>query len=454
MNTALELTPFQIRVSAIEEGAGNILRLPAFPTSGVSALARVDRATGAAELAWIPLLDGLRLGLPEAAHQRLRGRLYELAAAKLGRMLLGAPPVPDEVPVVDLTLPCLDKRTAANRAEPWSEPDGLPELGGFAQAIVSGWLATVRRERELPPLEWTHRAAMTGAAAKAVLQPLVSWYRGSEEDLPAWDPNAEYEVDFSVSLEGAAAAGWYRLGPERTYDFFRNLVRVSSSVQAAVRRWLPALWMTDGLLFDHPREAVALLAYASLPPLLARSRRNYTYDPVDAGSLKQALTQCARKIQRQLQIWYPALVALRHEAAEELHPRWHSRWSADLLRRGKRVQALLANEAWLIDQLVNFAAEFQPHVGLSELSGSIRRARAIHAALDARFRRWWDGRSAQPLIGLLLLEATSALSTAPVRLTVSLRKRDGSGEIAAPIVLRASRAAALEENAPRSSEAA
>jgi hypothetical protein len=454
MNTALELTPFQIRVSAIEEGTSNILRLPAFPTSGVSALARVDRAAGTAELVWIPLLDGLRLGLPEPGHQRLRGRLYELAARKLGRLLLGTAPAPGEVPVVDLTLPCLDKRMAANRAEIWNEPQPAAELGGFAQTIVSGWLATVRQERELPPIEWTHRAAMTGATARAILQPLLSWYRGGEEDLPAWDLSSEYEIDFSVSLDGAAAAGWYELGPERTYDFFRSLVRVSCAAQAAVRRWLPALWLTDARMFDHPREAVALLAYASLPPLLARSRRNYTYDPVDAASLKQALSQCARKIQRQLQIWYPTLVAQGHEAAEELHPRWHSRWSADLTRRGKRVQALLANEAWLIDQLVNFAAEFQPHVRLSELSGPIRRARAIHAALDARFRRWWDGRSAQPLIGLLLLEATSALSAAPVHLTVSLRKRDGSGEISAPIVLRASRAAAAEEEAPRSSEAA
>ena len=454
MNTASELTPFQIRVCALEEGTSGILRLPPFQTTGVAALARLDRTAGTSELAWIPLQDGLRLGLPEAEHQHLRGRLYEIAANKLGRVAASLCDATDEVPMIDVALPCLDKRMSQNREDHWITVDGAPEYGGFAQAIAAGWLTTVRGETELPPMEWTFEAKMNGAAAKAILPPLLESYRAAEEELPQWPLDGSYNVHFQVSLTGMAAGGWYQLGSERTYEFFRSLSRVSTAAQAAIRRWLPVLWLNDGRMFDRPREAAALLAYSSLPPMLARSRRNYTYDPLDTESLKQALVHCGRKIQRQLQNWYPSLAAMKHVAAEQFHPRWHSRWAAEFTRHSKRIRTLLANEAWLIDQLVNFAAEFQPHASVSELTGTIRRARAMHATLDARFRRWWDGRQAHNLIGLILLEATSAFSTAPVNLTVTLKRVEANSGPAAPIILRASRGACTREDAPRSSEAA
>ncbi|MEP7367588.1 MAG: hypothetical protein ABI972_30375, partial [Acidobacteriota bacterium] len=139
---------------------------------------------------------------------------------------------------------------------------------------------------------------------------------------------------------------------------------------------------------------------------------------------------------------------------EQLHPRWHSRWAAELSRHCKRVQTLLANEAWLIDQLVNFGAQFQTHAAGAELTGTVRWARTVHASLERRFRRWWDGRQAMELLGLVLLEATSALSAAPVHLTVTIRQIGTSGAPPAPIVLRASRCASTLEDAPQSSEAA
>ncbi|MEP7367928.1 MAG: hypothetical protein ABI972_32090, partial [Acidobacteriota bacterium] len=332
MNTASVLTPFQIRVCAIEEGPGSVLRLPPFQSTAVAALARVDHVNGTAELAWMPLRDGLNLGLEETEFQCVRGRLYEIAVQKLGRLLMGKARTTDEAPIIDVALPCLDKRMAANRSAHWVSVDGSAEFGGFAQAIAAGWLTAARGETELPPMEWTLDTEMNGATANAILAPLLESYRGYEQELPHWATDGNYKVDFHVSLDGAAAAGWYQLGSERTYDFFRKLARVSSAAQTAIRRWLPVLWLGDGMMFSHPREAAALLAYASLPAIVARSRRNYTYDPLDAISVKQALVHCGRKIQRQLQIWYPALVAMKHDSAEQLHPRWHSRWAAELSR--------------------------------------------------------------------------------------------------------------------------
>lgn len=456
MNTASKLIRFYLRVCAIEEGPNGVLRLPPFQTTAVAAMARVEGERGDAVLAWVPLQDGLQLGLAEAEHQRVRQRLYEIAAAKLGGRVVRGEVAEGEVPVIDVALPCLDKRMSANRRAHWAVVNGEAEFAGFAQVMASGWLAAEREEMELPPLAWSFETGMRGSVARALLAPLLEYYRGGEGALPPWPPGADYKVEFAVTLDGHAAAGWYGLGSERTYDFFKSVSRMSMVVQAAFRRWLPVLWLNDGRMFDHAREAAALLGYASLPPLLARSRRNYTYDPVDAVSLKQALTRCGRKIQRQLQNWYPALLAMEHTEAEEMHPRWHSKWAAELTRYSKRIQILLANEAWLIDQLVNFAAGFAQRRGRSELAGTVRDARAIHGALDARLRRWWDGRQAQALIGLLLVEATSAFAASPVQLAVTLRRVDAGGKADAPIVLKASRAAAARQDrdAPQASEAA
>jgi hypothetical protein len=117
-----------------------------------------------------------------------------------------------------------------------------------------------------------------------------------------------------------------------------------------------------------------------------------------------------------------------------VHPRWHSRWSGDLMRNGKRIQTLLANEAWLIDQFVNFAAGLKDVAALPTLNGCIRMGRELQGSLDSRLRRWWDGRQAQALNSLMLLEATAALTSEPVRFSLSLRKVVARQQLEAPVV--------------------
>lgn len=438
MNRTPFLTPFRLRLAALEEGGGGALRLPPFTTTLSDAHARVDPVTGDAVLTCMPLDDGLRLGLPEREEQQLRARLYEAGAARLGRRLAAFPAVAGEAPVVDLALPTLEKRMAAARAEMWRGADGEAGDGGYAQSIASGWLAARQDAATLPPLSWSHECRLSGHMARALLKPLWEAYQGASPmaSIPA---NAAYQARIEVTLPGHAMSGWYGLGPERTHGFFKSLTRVSASVQLALRNWLPLLWMGDGELFHTPREGVSLLAYASLPALLARSRRNYTYDPVDNTSWLQALTYATRRLQKQLQVWYPALAALDHPAAELVHPRWHSRWSSDLMRNGKRIQTLLANEAWLVDQFVNFAAGMEGLAGQPSLNGCIRKGRELHGALDARLRRWWDGRQAQALNSLLLIEATSALTREPVSLAISLRKLVARQAPEGPLVLSARR---------------
>lgn len=438
MNRTPFLTPFRLRLAALEESSGGALRLPPFTTTISDAQARVDPVAGDAVLTAMPLDDGLRLGLPEREEQRLRAHLYEIAAARLGRRLAAFPAVPGEVPVVDLALPALEKRMAAARAEHWQRASGDTGDGGYAQAIASGWLSARQDESPLPPLSWTHECRLSGHMARALLKPLWESYEGSSA-MPAIPANAAYEARIEVTLPGRAMSGWYGLGPERTHGFFKSLTRVSASIQRALRSWLPLLWMGDGELFHSPREGVSLLAYASLPALLARSRRCYTYDPVDSTSWLQALTYASRRLQKQLQVWYPALTALDHPAAELVHPRWHSRWGSDLMRNGKRIQTLLANEAWLIDQFVNFAAGMEDLAGEPSLNGCIRKGRELHGALDARLRRWWEGRQAQALNSLLLLEATSALTREPVSLAISLRKLVARQAPEEPLLLLARR---------------
>jgi len=452
MNPTPFLTPFRLRLAALEEGIGGALRLPPYTTTHTDAQARVDPATGQATLTYLPLDDGLRLGLDPHDERRLRARLYELAAGRLGHRLASFPPTPDEVPVIDLTLPALEKRLTANRAGEWMTAGGAPDDGGYAQAIASGWLAARHGETALPPLAWSHECRLSGHMARALLRPV--WESFSDAPLPSFPANAVYETRIEVTLPGHAMGAWYGLGPERTHDFFKALTRVSAALQTALRNWLPLLLMTEHDLFQPPREGVSLLAYASLPALIARSRRSYTYDPLDSASWSQAITHATKRIQKQLQVWYPALAALDHPAAELIHPRWHSRWSGDLMRNGKRIQTLLANETWLIDQFVNFAASLEGLAGQSTLNGCIRKGRDLHALLDSRLRRWWDGRQALPLNSLLLLEATTALTSEPAQLSISLRKMAPRQQPEAPMVFTARRGAAAPAESVNTSEAA
>lgn len=191
---------------------------------------------------------------------------------------------------------------------------------------------------------------------------------------------------------------WRDAPDESDALYFRTWKRVSVALQMALRRWTPELYFRDASRYEDRAEAFPVVVYSACRVFYGRTKTEFTYDVADPRTLDTALRAIGRPIQ---DILGPAAQRLKDNGRVELGWRYAPVWHRDVLvavrKKPKRLVALLAREAKIIDAVID--------LGTSRTSAAAYRCAKISNAT----LRNLCGVDMRELLPAILNEATMVL---------------------------------------------
>jgi hypothetical protein len=205
-------------------------------------------------------------------------------------------------------------------------------------------------------------------------------------------------------------------------------------VQSALRLWLPTLWFRDARRFAQTERALPLLFWAATEPFEAKNRASLTYDLFDHDAMERALRSGHRRLPALFSQVHASLEAAGQPRIARLYdPDERSEARTALRQRPRNFRSLLAVETFCVNQLIQLAAAGQ-HVRSLSFDHPIR-ALKLTGEFSERFatvvqqklsRLFGDNEDFSPLAGIVLAEATAALTGRRDRLQAAVRiERDG-----------------------------
>jgi hypothetical protein len=168
---------------------------------------------------------------------------------------------------------------------------------------------------------------------------------------------AEATRDRAATLALTATA-WKDAPNEYAPRYFQAWQRVSMALQRAVRGWVPKLYFTSVERYEDRDAAYPMVVYEACRVCYGRPRTEFTYDVADPETLPGA----CRMIGRAMQTALAPIEKRLHEAgktvlAHRYAPVWHQDILAAVRKRPKRLVGLLADEAMLINALIDLGTE-------------------------------------------------------------------------------------------------
>jgi hypothetical protein len=148
---------------------------------------------------------------------------------------------------------------------------------------------------------------------------------------------------------------WGRTPVETDPDHFETWQRVAVALQRALRKWIPAAYLSQHPSnYEDRRTAYQFVVYESCRPFFGQPRTEFTYDIADPDTLPSALRCPGRAMRRVLHRIQAELYA---RGCPELARRYLPVWQADVLRevrhRPELLIRLIANEARLINAVID-----------------------------------------------------------------------------------------------------
>jgi len=200
-----------------------------------------------------------------------------------------------------------------------------------------------------------------------------------------------------------ASAAW-RNAPEETDPlYFRTWQRASIALQRALRRWTPEIYFRDAARFEDRGEAFSVVVYAGSRVFYGRPKTEFTYDVADPRTLELALRAIGRPIQNILGPMSGRLEGIGQPALGRRYaPVWHHDVLAAVKKRPKRLIALLAREAKIIDAVID--------LGTSRNAGAAYRCAKISNATLRNMLLPAAGDDMRELLPAILNEATIVLA--------------------------------------------
>ncbi len=277
----------------------------------------------------------------------------------------------------------------------------------------------------------------------AILAPVAAAYAfgRSVNDLCGSLPESwnDVEVSLTLSLPGEAGTAWFELPQERSpahADVFRHLSR---RVQAALRRWLPYLYLCDVSRFEQKETAIPVLVYQAGKPFYRKLGREFTYDPINPSSFQLALRKSSSALPSRLAAVRRMLAegGMDH-LAEAYHPKLAPRILRKLRRVNRQFQNLLAADELFIDHFLalgNRARELKDEVTGGEAPRFLLRVvLELTKGLHPKLRRLYAGQDMTVLAPILLIEATSALNAvlgrpAPIEAVLRIASSGGGAQV-------------------------
>jgi hypothetical protein len=266
---------------------------------------------------------------------------------------------------------------------------------------------------------------------------LCAWGRVLEAYGLAWPalPSAPVTATLLVRIPGETVEVWCSAPHSRDPEFFPTMSNVSRTMQAALRRWLPALYLSDLDRYNEPSAVLPLLAYQSSPPYTGKRKGDFCYDAMDQTAVEKALMSSAPALTAVLAQTQSMLRAAgREHAAGFYDPAQAKYLLASTLRQRRNFCSLLVADAFFVEEVLHLAdcARELSAVSRQNPKRALRNMSRYGAALVQTFhrklRRLYAGEDFRALGSILLSEATMALCGRrgePVELAATLTIESG-----------------------------
>jgi hypothetical protein len=195
----------------------------------------------------------------------------------------------------------------------------------------------------------------------------------------------------------------WRDAPDETGPLYsRTWKHVSVALQKALRRWTLEIYFRDGARFANRDDAFPMVVYAAARVFHGRTKTEFTYDLADPRTLDAAVRAIGQPIQNILK---PMAERLKRSGQVTLGWRYAPVWHRDVLaavrKRPKRLVALLAREAKIIDAVIDLGTS-------RDAAAAFRCAKTANATLR-NMLPYGCGEDMRELLGAVLDEATAVL---------------------------------------------
>jgi hypothetical protein len=335
---------------------------------------------------------------------------------------------------LEVHLPFMDRRSwqtsldTVARAEVLASDDGrifvdhlsAEDVIAKPPAFQSSMLFTgVFSARDGEPRNDNFTLRFTDRRVMGATDGLCAWGKVLEAYGLAWPalPAAPVTATLLVKIPGEAVEAWCSAPHSRDPEFFPTMSNVSRAMQAALRRWLPALYLSDLDSYNEPSAVLPLLAYQCSPPYVGRRKGDLCYDAMDQTAVEKALMSSAPALTAVLAQTQSMLRAAgRDHAAGFYDPAQAKYLLASTLRQRRNFCSLLVADACFVEEVLHLAdcarelstlSRNNPKRALRNMS---RYGAALVRTFHRKLRRLYAGEDFRALGSILLSEATMALS--------------------------------------------
>ncbi|HEY3441012.1 MAG TPA: hypothetical protein VGK29_09685 [Paludibaculum sp.] len=283
-----------------------------------------------------------------------------------------------------------------------------------SRMIIAATLSAADREpvNDNFSLTFTHtRDLRPGQDNQAFLQ-ILATYGIRDAVIPA----APSRATLTLTLPGTVVQDWTRVPLTRSELLAPILARVSLTLQAALRRWLPLVYLSAPARYAKPAVVLPLLAYQFSQPFARVGLRQYSYDAMDPASVLAALNSALPRLKVPLSRIQTLLAAAGKPAlAARYNPESLPSILRSVLDQQRHFAALLAADSFFIEQVLALA-RYNRDLSTTATRNPTRLARDLHrfaadfvSVFHRRLSRLYGGQEFTPLGSLLLIEATVSL---------------------------------------------
>ncbi|MBI5281264.1 MAG: hypothetical protein HY858_06235 [Candidatus Solibacter usitatus] len=340
---------------------------------------------------------------------------------------------------IEIHLPFMDRRTWRESLESVARAEIIPDPSG--RLFVYSAEASSTNTRGLSAARDEQQSALVFAAAFSARddEPFNDNFSLTFSDTRSLEAGREYpawrrvleayglpapqtsdrpsKATLALSVPGYLAEAWMHSPHSRDDLFFPIMCRVSRAMQSAARRWLPALYLDDLRKYSSPSVVQPLLVYQCSLPYTGIRKGQFCYDHMDPAAVEKALNSSTRKLPEVLgQVQKMLRASGQGRTADYYEPKDTRYILAGVLRRRKQLTALLAGDAFFIEEIVHLAncaqqlrslSAHDPKGGLKQLSNyTTSLVRAFHKRLP----RLYADADFTCTGALMFVEATAALA--------------------------------------------
>lgn len=141
---------------------------------------------------------------------------------------------------------------------------------------------------------------------------------------------------------------------ERDQRYFQIWQRISVHLQKELRPWASEMYFRDPARCEDRDAAYPMIVYAACRPCYGRRPADFTYDIADSATLPAAWRTIGRAIQLEMEKFAVRLQGAPPALGRRYLPVWHEDVLVAVQKKPKRLIALLASEARLINALIDW----------------------------------------------------------------------------------------------------